>query len=153
MTVVVERSTRLAAHAEDVWRHATSMAGVNTELAPIVMTYPADRAELPDQLPDDLVGVTLFTATLKLGPLPFDRHRVALTQIEPGRSFQEDSRSWLHRRWRHRRTVEPVDGGCEITDRLEVDPRVPGSGPLTRIVVARLFARRHRVLAGRFGRR
>jgi ligand-binding SRPBCC domain-containing protein len=153
VTVVVERSTRLAAPADEVWRHASSMAGVNAELAPIVMTYPDDHAELPAELTDDLLGAPLFTSTLKLRGVPFDRHELSLVEVEPGRSFQEDSRSRLNRRWRHRRTVTPAEGGCEVTDRLEVDPRLPGTGPLTRLLVARIFARRHRVLAARFGRR
>lgn len=153
MTIIIERTTRLAAPADEVWRHATSMAGVNAELAPIVMTYPPDAERLPDELADLPAGQPLFTSTLKLGPLPFDRHTLTLVDVERGRSFQEDSTSRLHRRWRHRRTVTPVEGGCEVTDRLEVDPRLPGAGPLTRLAVRRVFARRHRVLAARFGRR
>lgn len=153
MTVVVERTTRLAAPAAEVWQHATSMAGVNAELAPIVMTYPDELAALPDELDPALVGRPLFTATLKLGPVPFDRHELRLVEVEPGRWFQEDSTSRLNRRWRHRRTVTPAEGGCELTDRLEIDPRLPGAGPLTRRLVSRIFARRHRVLAARFGRR
>lgn len=154
MTIVVERTTRLAAPADEVWRHASSMAGVNAELAPIVMTYPEDLAQLPDQLPDDLpLGTPLFTSTLKLGPVPFDRHQLTLVAVDAGRSFQEDSSSRLNRRWRHRRSVTPLEGGCEVTDLLEVDPRLPGAGPVTRLLVERIFARRHRVLAARFGRR
>lgn len=153
MTVVVERTTRLAAPAEEVWRHASSMAGVNAELAPIVMTYPPEHDRLPDEPSELPVGVPLFTATVKLGPVPFDRHRLTLAAVEPGRSFQEDSTSRLHRRWRHQRTVTPAEGGCQLTDRVEIDPRLPGAGPLTRLAVGRIFARRHRVLAARFGRR
>lgn len=148
MTVVVERTTALAAPAEEVWRHATSMAGVNAELAPIRMTYPADRSELQGPVP---IGEPLFTSTLKLGPVPFDRHELRLVGLEPGRWFQEDSRSLLHRRWRHRREVRATALGCELTDVVEVDPRIPGSAAVTRRLVDRIFARRHRVVSGRFG--
>lgn len=149
MTVVVVRTSVLAAPPAEVWRHATSMAGVNAELAPISMTYPPSLARLP--VDGGALGVPLFTSTLRLGPLPFDRHRLTLVEVEPGRWFQEDSRSLVNRRWRHRRTVTPTATGCEVTDRLEIDPRLPGSGPLTRWLVARIFDRRHRYLVDRFG--
>jgi ligand-binding SRPBCC domain-containing protein len=149
-TVVVEQSSRLAAPPDEVWCHATSMAGVNAELAPIAMSHPADRTELSD---DVELGTPLFTSTVRLGPLPFDRHELTLVELEPGRWFQEESRSRLHRVWRHRRSVAPDGGGCVVTDRLEIVPRLPGAGPATRRLVAAVFERRHRVLAARFGRR
>jgi hypothetical protein len=151
VTVVVERSSKLAAPAAEVWRHASSMAGVNAELAPISMSFPATYAHL-DQLPAGALGTELFTSVLRVGAVPFDRHRLTLAEVRPGRSFQEDSRTLLNRRWRHRRTVTPTSTGCELTDRLEVDPRLPGGGPLTRWLVGRVFDRRHRYLVGAFGR-
>jgi hypothetical protein len=152
VTVVVVRTSALAAAPAEVWRHATSMAGVNAELAPISMSYPPSLARLPEQVDPDTLGAPLFTSTLRLGPVPFDRHRLTLVEVESGRWFQEDSRSLVNRRWRHRRTVTPTATGCEVTDRLEVDPRLPGSGPLTRWLVARIFDRRHRHLVDTFGR-
>lgn len=149
MTVVVARTTALAAPADEVWRHATSMAGVNAELAPIRMTHPPDRSELRGDVP---LGEPVFTSTLKLGPVPFDRHELTLVGLAPGCWFQEDSRSLLHRRWRHRREVRPTSGGCELTDVVEIEPRSPGTASLTRWIVGRIFDRRHRVLADRFGR-
>lgn len=154
MTVVVECTSRLSAPAKVVWAHASSMAGVNAGLAPISMTHPPSLSHLPDDLTDGdpRLGQTLFTSILKLGPLPFDRHALALVDVVPGRSFQEDSSSWINRRWRHRREIRPLpDGGCELTDLLEVTPRLPGSGPLTRWLVTRIFDRRHRYLRDRFG--
>jgi ligand-binding SRPBCC domain-containing protein len=149
-TIVVERSTRLAAPPDEVWRHAISMVGVNAELAPIRMSHPAGRTELSD---DVELGTPLFISTVRLGPIPLDRHELTLVGLEPGRWFQEESRSRLHRVWRHRRTVTPDGAGCVVTDRLEVVPRLPGTGATTRLVVGSVFARRHRVLAARFGRR
>ena len=146
--VVVDRTSVLGASAEAVWQHATSMAGVNLELAPIRMSHPPGR----DSIDDDLVlGEPLFTSTLRVGPVPFDRHVLTLTGYQPREWFQEDSRSLLHRRWRHRRTVTPRPQGCELHDVVEVEPRVPGAGGPTRWIVARIFDRRHRVLVARFG--
>lgn len=148
MAVVVEVTSRLDAPVEDVWRHATSMAGVNRELAPVRMSHPPGR----DRLDGDVVlDVPLFTSTLWLGPVPFDRHRLVLVELDEGRGFQEDSRSLLNRRWRHRRTLEPSGSGCVVADRLEVTPRLPWSRALTRRVVTAVFARRHRVLRDLFG--
>jgi hypothetical protein len=152
VTVVVVSTSALAAPPGEVWRHATSMAGVNAELAPISMTYPPSLARLPEQVVAGALGAPLFTSTLRIGPVPFDRHRLTLVEVEAGRWFQEDSRSLVNRRWRHRRTVTPTASGCEVTDRLEIDPRVPGSGPLTRWLVGRIFDRRHRYLVETFGR-
>jgi ligand-binding SRPBCC domain-containing protein len=150
VTVVVERRSRLGAPVDVVWEHATSMAGVNLELAPLTMGYPADRATLPDNVP---LGVVLFTSTIALYGVPLDRHQLRLVELEPGRSFQEDSTSRLHRSWRHRRTITPTDGGCELHDHVEVEPRLPGASAPTRALVGRVFDRRHRVLTTMFGRR
>jgi ligand-binding SRPBCC domain-containing protein len=150
VTVVVERTSRLGAPVEAVWEHATSMAGVNLELAPVTMSYPPARATLSDDVP---LGTVLFTSTLAVRGVPFDRHQLRLVELEPGRSFQEDSSSRLHRAWRHRRTLSPIDGGCELHDHVEVEPRLPGVGAPTRLLVGRVFDRRHHVLTTMFGRR
>lgn len=146
----IERNTSLAASPEDVWLHATSMEGVNRELAPISMTYPADRAELSAEPP---LGELAFTSTLKLGPIPFDRHRLTVVEWDAGVGFLEDSTSIVHRRWRHRRTIMPAGTGSVVTDIVEVEPRLPGTERLTRWIVERIFDRRHAVLAAEFGRR
>ena len=149
MAIVVERTSHLAAPAARVWAHASSMAGVNRELAPVVMTHPPDRAALTADVP---LGEPLFTSTLRFGPIPFDRHRLTLVELEPGSSFQEDSRSILHRRWRHRRTVVPEGGdACRLTDVVEVTPRLPGTTAVTRRLVGRVFDGRHEVLRELFG--
>lgn len=86
---------------------------------------------------------------LFLGLVPFDRHH--LTVVERGeRSFVEGSWSWMQRRWRHERTVTPIDGGCEVLDRVTVEPRLSPT-VLVRPIVARIFAGRHRALRERFG--
>ncbi|MEZ5177081.1 MAG: hypothetical protein R2746_02045 [Acidimicrobiales bacterium] len=98
------------------------------------------------------MGEALFASwLLAFGVIPFDRHSLALTSIEPGRGFVEESTSWLQRRWRHERTLEPVDGGTRVTDQLTIVPRVGLVAPVTRLVVGWLFARRHRRRRARFG--
>ena len=61
----IERSTELAASPEDVWRHATSMQGVNRELSTVSMSHPAGRVHLSDHPP---LGEPAFTSTSGSGP-------------------------------------------------------------------------------------
>lgn len=146
----VERTTELAASAGAVWEHATSVVAINRELSPLRMSFPDDG---PGTLVAPALGTPLLTSTLRLGPIPFDRHRLTLVEWEPGVGFQEDSSSLLHRRWRHRRRILPVGDGCVLTDVVEVEPRLPGAHAVTRWAVGRIFDRRHDVLARTFGRR
>ncbi|MFC4252425.1 hypothetical protein [Sinimarinibacterium flocculans] len=143
--------SRLAAAPDALWQHATSMAGVNFELMPLVrMTHPSDRARLPDagELPD---GVLFRSWLLAFGVLPFDRHALCLRRVGPGMRFDEDSTSWLQRRWIHHRRVEPVAGGARVIDELRIEPRLRIAAPLVRVLVAQLFDHRHRRLRQRFG--
>ena len=146
----IERSSELAGPPEAVWRHATSMEGVNRELSPVSMSYPAEHADLSADPP---LGEPAFTSTLKVGPVPFDRHRLTIVEWNAGVGFLEDSTSILHRRWRHRRSITPVGTGCVLTDVVDVEPRIPGTERITGRLVGRIFDRRHAVLAAKFGRR
>jgi ligand-binding SRPBCC domain-containing protein len=149
VTFVVETRSRLRAPADVVWAHATRMEGVNAELAPWVrMSVPA--AVRGRSITDVTLGAEAFPSWLLfLGLLPFDRHH--LTLVERGeRSFVEESWSWMQRRWRHERTVTAVEGGCEVVDRVTVEPRLAPSA-LVRPLVTRIFAGRHRVVRERFG--
>lgn len=146
--------TELAAPAGDVWRHATSMAGVNEELAPWVrMTHPPRLADLSSG-PLALGEVLFHSWLLAFGWVPFDRQSLRLLSVDDrgdgGGAFVENSTSWMQRRWRHERSVDPVGDGCVVEDRLVVEPRLP-VGALARPVVAALFAHRHRQLVRRFG--
>jgi ligand-binding SRPBCC domain-containing protein len=140
-------STRLAAPAEEVWRHATTLAGVNAELRPLVrMTGP--RAARIEDAP---LGRVAFRSVLLLGGVvPFDVHALTLVEFEEGR-FLERSSSLLQRTWEHERTVVADGDGCVVTDRLRVEPRVRLAHHLTMRVVALVFRHRHRRLAKRFG--
>jgi ligand-binding SRPBCC domain-containing protein len=140
--------TTLHASAEDVWAHASTMAGVNEELAPWVrMTVPA--AARGQRLADAPVGREAFTSVLLLlGVVPFDVHHLTLARIH-GRGFDEESWSWLQRRWCHKRRVDQVDGGCIVVDELTVVPRL-APALLVKPVVHWIFAARHRKLRARF---
>ncbi len=124
------------------------MSGVNAELGPWVhMTAPDPELNL-SSLPLGEVGFRSWL--LLLGLLPFDRHGLALVEVEP-RRFLERSSSWLHRVWEHERLLEAVPGGTRVTDRLVVEPRVPGSGVLVGPIVGAVFRHRHRQLRRRHG--
>jgi hypothetical protein len=138
-------SSRLGADAATVWAHASSMAGVNAELAPLRMSAPRDGRI--DEVP---IGVVAFRSLVTLfGVVPIDLHSLRLVEVIPGRGFHEDSRSLLEARWVHKRQIEPDGAGCLVTDEVTFQPRLFGG--VVRQIVARTFARRHGYLRRRFG--
>ena len=143
----IERSSTLAASAPEVWRHASSMRGVNLELVPIRMSYPTGMAELATPP----LGTPVFTSTLWFGAIPFDRHRLTFVEWDDGTGFVEDSTSILHRRWRHHRVITPLGTGCVLTDVVDVEPRLPATEQMTGWLVTQVFDRRHAVLTTVFG--
>ncbi len=145
-------SSGLGAPPGEVWSVVSTMRGVNAELRPwIVMTHPRGAGSLDSATVAS--GSLLFRSWLLLGGvLPFDRHRLVLERVLPGVGFDEESTSWLQRRWRHERRVLPADGGGSIvTDRLVVEPRLALMRPLASVAVAAVFRHRHRRLVARFG--
>lgn len=150
--VTIERTSELAAPRAEVWAVVSTMDGVNAELMPLVrMTHPAHLRSLEDR---ELVpGEIVFHSWLLLfGVIPFDRHALALESVDTGVGFEEESSSWVQRRWCHERTLaDRADGGTSVTDRLEVEPRLGLARPLVGPIVARIFAHRHRRLVRRFG--
>jgi ligand-binding SRPBCC domain-containing protein len=151
--VIVERTTRVPAAAPIVWERVTSVEGVNDELRPwLRMTVPrAWRGASIDDLP---LGERVGRSWVLLGGvLPVDYDDLTLVEVEPGRRFLERSPMGSMRSWQHERTVEPAgDGACEVTDRLEFEPRVQVARRPAAAIVARLFAHRHRRLARHFSR-
>jgi ligand-binding SRPBCC domain-containing protein len=151
MPFVVERSSVLHADPHEVWAAVSTIEGVNRELAPWVrMTVPGAATGM--RLEDAPLGRPVFTSwLLLLREIPFDRHRLVLVEVEPGRRFLERSSSWLHRVWQHERIVEPRPEGCRVTDRIMFEPWLPLVGKLARPVVDALFRSRHRALRQRYG--
>lgn len=127
------------------------MRGVNEELMPIVrMTYPAEAAS--NDISQAPVGTFLFHSWILLGGfLPIDRHHLRLTSVEPGRGFIEESVSWNQKYWRHERVIEPVTGGCVLTDHLTFRPRFTLMGFLITRIIRRLFFHRHAQLRKKYG--
>ena len=124
-----------------------TLADVNRELGPWVrMTVPdAWEGRAISEWP---VGEELFVSwILLLGVLPIDRHVFGMTELRPGRGFDEQSRSLVNRYWKHTRDVVPINGGCRITDEIEFECRLPLLGYLLRPVYAGVFWWRHRRLS------
>lgn len=135
-----------------MWAAVSTMDGVNAELRPFVrMTHPADLQSLAD-VEVEPGEVILRSWLLAGGVVPFDRHALAFERLVDGEGFDEESTSWLQRRWRHeRRVIDHGDGTCTVTDHLVVEPRLGILRPVAHRTVRFLFDHRHRRLAARFG--
>lgn len=138
-----EVASVVAASPETVWARVSTMAGVNAELMPLVrMTYPAHFARLDPALVP--LGRRAFRSWLLLfGVLPVDYDDLCLVRVDPGRGFLESSTMLSQRRWVHERTLEPVPGGCLVTDRVRFEPRVRLAGPVFRPIFRLAFRWRH----------
>ena len=161
--IEVSRTTVLASPSEEVWAQAMTIEGVNYELRPLLrMTVPRRlRGMTIDSAP---VGERLGRSwILLLGFLPVDYDDLCLAERGPGFRFLERSSLCSMRIWQHEREIAPdgpPDGQgverCRITDTLTFEPRrpvawIPGAERVAAAVVSRLFARRHRRLAARYG--
>ncbi len=113
------------------------------------MTVPNGKERLPfTQVP---LQQPLFGSWLLLfGVLPFDRHLLQLDHVWEG-GFSENSKSLVHRVWRHDRTIVSTDTGCTLTDSLQFEPRIPLIGYMLLPIVRYVFRHRHRHLRQWFG--
>ncbi|MGI9020731.1 MAG: hypothetical protein ACR2G3_08490 [Solirubrobacterales bacterium] len=150
----VEQVSVVAAPAGDVWERAITEEGINHELGPwLRMTMPPG---LRGSTIDDVeVGVPLGRSwLLALRLVPVDYDDLCLAELEPGRRFLERSTMLSMRLWQHERIVEPQGPDSAIvTDRLAFELRrlpaaIPGSARFASWLVGRIFAHRHRRLAG-----
>lgn len=143
--------SRLEAPPEVVWERVITADGVNDELRPLLrMTVPRG---LEDFGIDDVeLGRPLGRSwVLLFGFIPFDYDEICLERVESGHGFLERSRMLTQRSWEHERTIEPRDGGCELTDRVAWEPRLPLPGALLAPLIRAVFNHRHRRLRRRFG--
>ncbi|HJL16223.1 MAG TPA: hypothetical protein RMH99_11235 [Sandaracinaceae bacterium LLY-WYZ-13_1] len=143
----VVRSSVVPAPLDAVWAHASTMEGVKHELGPWVrMTVP--RRACGGRLEDVPLGEVAFRSVLLAGSaLPFDVHSLRLVARDVPHRFLERSTSLLQRRWEHERTsVAEGPDATRVTDRLTVEPRVPGAGWLVERIAGALFSHRHRRL-------
>ena len=138
-------SSALATDPATVWEAVTTVEGVNYELGPIVrMTVPRGG------------DTTLRTGPLGrswillLGVLPIDYDDLNLAAIEPGRGFRERSRLGSCSVWQHDRSLQPIEGGCRVVDRIGFVPRVRPLGGLMEFLFEATFRWRHRRLQARF---
>jgi ligand-binding SRPBCC domain-containing protein len=147
-SVVIERSTPLRAAAAEVWRHATSLDGINREMAPwLRMTAPAEARGLALDDAGVELGQPLFTSVVLLGGVvPVERMRVTITELDPGRRFVERSPMLTVRGWRHERRIDPHAAGCRVTDRVSFAPPLAAAAMPMRALVGAFFAHRHRQL-------
>ncbi|MBK7978285.1 MAG: hypothetical protein IPK07_35240 [Deltaproteobacteria bacterium] len=146
-----EISSRLAADSARLWQHASSLEGVNRELMPLCrMTFPAHARTLTEATVP--LGQRLFRSWILLGGvLPVDYDDLVLVELETGRRFLERSTLASQRVWEHERTLVPMAGGVEVTDRLRFEPRMAWMLGASRVVVRALFTHRHRRLRAMFG--
>lgn len=150
--VRVTVESRVTTPIDEVWAEVSTFAGVNAELMPLCkMREPkALRGRsLESYEPGERAACWLLVG----GIVPFDHHLLGLESVELGRGFVEESTSWVQRRWRHERSLEPTDDGAGtvMTDRLTVEPRLRFAAPVTARIVGIVFAHRHRRLRSRFG--
>ena len=143
-------SSRLAASPDAVWASIGSMQGVNRELFPLArLTYPRGRARIvPGVMP---LGRRAFRSWILLfGLVPLDYDDLTFVELYPGGGFLEVSTMLSQREWRHRRTLQPADGGCLLSDEVRLVPRLAVTGPLYRAAFALVFRLRHRNLLRMF---
>jgi hypothetical protein len=138
--------SRLAADPKTIWDHATTIDGVNLELAPVHMHAPKG-ARLDESMPLDRPAGRGFVTLFRVFPIDF--HELRLVDVVVGRSFHEHSRTLLEAHWIHKRRIDPCSEGTRVEDDVTFQPRAFGA--IVSRIVPRVFARRHRYLRRRFG--
>lgn len=153
----LSRSSTIPAPAQRVWARVVTPEGINHELGPW-MRMRMPRSLRGKTIDDVEAGQRLGRCWLLLfGVIPFDYDDLCVAELGPGFRFLERSTMLSMRRWEHERTVEPAgESSCEVTDRVAFELRrglgwMPGIARMTRAMLARVFARRHRRLGAYFG--
>jgi len=146
-------SSEIEAPIATVWRFATSPAGINHELMPILrVTVP--RASRGVSLDEIEAGYYVGRCWMLLaGFLPVDYTKMTIAEIDPGTRFLERSTMGAIRQWQHERTFESLNPGrTRVTDSIKYELRLPlpGLASLAAHVIGLLFRHRHRRLARHF---
>lgn len=146
--IELEFTSVLAAPAEAVWAHAVSPEGINHELGPwLQMTLPVAGLSADTIVP----GVPMGRSWLKLGGvIPVDYDDLCIEEFRPF-YFREVSTLFSQRHWQHERAVHAMGQACRVQDRLQFQPRLPGTARLSAQMVTQVFRHRHRRLQQRFG--
>ncbi len=148
MTRTVRNHVTIPADAAAVWGRVVDPEGINDEMRPwMTMSMPIEASGLTlESVP---LGRPVGRAWLRLfGLIPFDFDHVTIVELEPGRRFLERSTMLSMRLWEHERTLTPVAGGTQVSDRVTFRPRlpVPGLAAVLASVVDAFFKHRHRRL-------
>jgi ligand-binding SRPBCC domain-containing protein len=158
MPMRFQKTSLIPGSADEVWNRTTDPRGINYELFPVMrMTVP--RALQGKAIQDVELGKRICRSWfLLLGFLPFDYDDIVIAEREKGRRFRETSSMFSIRKWEHERTLRPVTGGCEVTDRVTFELRwpfsgIPGMHRLVAGALRHLFNHRHRRLSRWFSPR
>ncbi|MFT4572198.1 MAG: ligand-binding SRPBCC domain-containing protein [Candidatus Binatia bacterium] len=140
----------LAVTPSRLWEHSTNPDGINREFRPLLtMTFPEATLAITENWQP---GKRLFRSWMLLGGfLPVEYDDIALVEVDPGRRFLERSEMFSQSIWEHERTIEPVDGGALLRDRLHFRPRIAVLGPAYGWIFKLVFRVRHRNLRRLFG--
>lgn len=126
--MIVEHSIRLACSVEQCTDLVRSPRLLQYVSSPMVQFKPIDPPVLPAQWEEKryLVGVRLFRF------IPFGRQTINIS-IEAGNPdrivLRDNGNGTLIRKWDHRITIVPTEGGILYTDRVEIS-----AGILTPVV-------------------
>ena len=134
--------SRVAASRDTVWRHATRPSDLDREFRPFLrMTFPPEIEDLAATFrPGERICRSWI---LVFGLIPVEYDDLSFVELEPGRRFLERSTMLTQRRWEHERTVEEIDGGTRVVDRVEFESKLPILEPIQALVFRAVFAWRH----------
>jgi hypothetical protein len=146
---VIEQRSVVDAAAGRVWQRVVTPEGINDELGPwMTMSMPRGAESFTvDTVP---VGTPIGRSWLRLfGVVPFDYDYLTIAELQPGRSFREESTMLSMSRWQHERSVTP-DGDTKavVHDRITFLPRfwLRFATPVLAAGIGALFGHRHRRL-------
>ncbi|KAA0084521.1 hypothetical protein CIW52_10995 [Mycolicibacterium sp. P9-64] len=152
-TTVIERRSIVNAPADRVWQRVVTPEGINDEMGPW-MTMSLPRGAQGLSVDDVPVGTPIGRAWLRLfGVLPFDYDYLTIAELQPGRSFREESTMLSMSRWQHERSVTAEgDTKAVVHDRVTFQTRIwlrPAT-PILKVTIGALFRHRHRRLQRHF---